>query len=518
MRGPAEYGSPFFAFMKARGQSRKDSETAGGSYGIGKLAPYAVSKIRTIFVSTVFRNQKGRYLQYTQGKSILMSHDDPEGRRRQATGYWGEKEKCRPVVGFSDLIPDWIQRARGSEDLHECGTKLTILGFERTTNWHEELAIAVAENFFGAIAEGELSVDIDGQYELSKGTIEDFFNNDKMRHVVEERPDELDQFENSRYYLATLLEDNVLTEESQTRELGNVQVRILVDEGLPKKVCFLRNGMFITDSLERLKTFSDFKDFVAVVRCLSASGNRVLRDMEPPRHNNFEPERRATKKDQKTGRQALKDIAFWIREMLARHAKDPVSEVTQIDELKQFFFEEGADGSGDGVEDINPYGEVLIQAKPIRANMHPKIEPSGSDGSGGAGGVGKGKNDTSEHNTENGAGKSGTSNGEASGADYRDGGTSSKRTTIDLRDVRTIATSGKKRRVAFTPAKSGTISLNIKEAGADSDYDTAVTFANVGKIDNGSVVLKVTENLRCVLDIELSRDFEGAIKVVGYGI
>ncbi len=85
MRGPATNGSPYFAFMKAKGQSRKDSDTAAGSYGIGKFAPYAVSMIRTIFVSTVFSEGKGHFLQYTQGKAILMSHDDGSGRRRQGT-------------------------------------------------------------------------------------------------------------------------------------------------------------------------------------------------------------------------------------------------------------------------------------------------------------------------------------------------------------------------------------------------------------------------------------------------
>lgn len=70
--GPCENGSPYFAFLKAKGQSRKDSDTATGSYGIGKNAPFAVSELRTIFVSTVFSNGNGRYEMYTQGKSILM--------------------------------------------------------------------------------------------------------------------------------------------------------------------------------------------------------------------------------------------------------------------------------------------------------------------------------------------------------------------------------------------------------------------------------------------------------------
>ena len=88
MRGPSTNGTPFYAFMKAKGQSKKSSQHATGSFGIGKFAPYVVSKLRTIFISTVYQDDKGRYAQLTQGKSILMSHD-AKGQRKQGVGFWG---------------------------------------------------------------------------------------------------------------------------------------------------------------------------------------------------------------------------------------------------------------------------------------------------------------------------------------------------------------------------------------------------------------------------------------------
>ena len=71
MKGPSKNGTPFYAFMKAKGQSRKDTETATGSFGIGKFAPYAVSKLRTIFISTVYQDDLGDYTQLTQGKYAI---------------------------------------------------------------------------------------------------------------------------------------------------------------------------------------------------------------------------------------------------------------------------------------------------------------------------------------------------------------------------------------------------------------------------------------------------------------
>lgn len=277
MKGPSENGTPFYAFMKAKGQSRKDTETAAGSYGIGKFAPYAVSKIRTIFISTVYQADTGAYTQLTQGKSILMTHDS-DGKHKQGVGFWGIRDKCKPVTGVSHTLPKWIQRANSEADLPTSkGSKLTVLGFDAVQNWQAHLAVSVAENFFGAISDGQLRVNVDETYILDQTTIHDFFEKDNIKELIKNLPDEPEQFDNSKNYLAAHNGGiEVFTEESEQRELGLCQIKILIGENLPKKVCALRNGMFITDSLNRLKIFSDFKNFVAVFHCQSTSGNELL--------------------------------------------------------------------------------------------------------------------------------------------------------------------------------------------------------------------------------------------------
>jgi len=49
MKGPSKNGTPFYAFMKAKGQSKKESKTASGSYGIGKFAPLHCFKNQNYF-------------------------------------------------------------------------------------------------------------------------------------------------------------------------------------------------------------------------------------------------------------------------------------------------------------------------------------------------------------------------------------------------------------------------------------------------------------------------------------
>jgi hypothetical protein len=439
-----------------------------------------------------------------------MSHDIGR-KRKQAVGFWGITNRCRPFEGISPDLPDWIQREKSKDDLEKNkGSKLSIICFDDSDDWEEFIAISAAENFFGAINSSQLRIDVNNKYNLDKDSICDFFNNYELQRLVEKKQKEREQFTNSKSYLAALQEEpEVIIKESQMNDLGHVQVRILVQEGLPKNVCVLRNGMFISDNLVGLKSFSDFKDFVAVVQCLNDKGNELLRNMEPPRHNNFEPERLPTKKEKQMGNRALKDLAVWIREVLKQCAKDPVSEVTEIDELKDFFGEEGDEGSGSGFEDVNPYGEVMIRAKPIkRKNYTPIISGIEADFKNGNNDIEGGS--VRESNSKRGGG--GTKGRSGGGS----GGTQKPFAEID--NVRAIISDGKSIKVSFTPVKSGEITLRLLQAGADTDYDLLIKNCNVGKVHNGRVAVTVEEGKRFSINVKLTQKYFGAVKVVAYEI
>lgn len=513
MKGPATNGTPYYAFMKAKGQSKKESD-AGGSYGIGKLAPYAVSKLRTIFISTVYEdeNSESGYTQLTQGKSILMSHVDDSGVRR-GTGFWGEKKRCHPIDGISDKLPSWIQRADdGNELASSKGSKLTILNFEASKHWEEKLAISVATNFFGAIFSGRLIVEISDSYYIDDTNITQILEDPELIKVVEsEGKDEVLKFSNFKNYLATLTNSSeVISEESELREFGLSEVKILVGENLPKKVCFLRNGMFITDNLDGLKSFSNFKEFVAVFSCQNIEGNALLRAMEPPKHDGFEPDRLPTEKERKKARRALRALAQRVRDMLNKHAKDPVSEVTTLDELKDFFADDTGEDGGKATEEINPFGALKIRGKPIKQPTLPTgLDPEDQDGDddgdsdGGGGAEGKGGGD----------GKGGTGRGT--------GGSSSPSHSgdpVSLDNLRAITQHSNTRKIIFTPKKTGMIHVQAKEVGADSDFDINFTSTDVGEIYNGGVRLNAVRNERLTMIVNLEEDFSGALKVIAYEV
>ncbi len=515
MTGPSVNGTPFYAFTKAPGQSKKPGDDATGSYGIGKFAPYAVSKLRTVFVSTVYIDDDGQYQQLTQGKSVLMSHYDGK-ILRQGKGYWGVNKRCQPVDGVRFDIPLWIQKADSEEALpSNLGTKLTILAFDNASGWQDSLAVSVAENFFGAINSGKLEVEIDDKHILNKDSISEFFKNDAFKLSIKKDKDEPEQFDNCSNYLTALQDSTeIIVETSEQKDLGLCELRILIEEALPKKICFLRNGMFISDSLSvpGLKNFSDFKEFIAVVECKSKKGIALLRAMEPPRHDDFEPARLVS--EQKKGQRALKDLATWIREMLKRHAKNPVSEVTTLDELKEYFADEVGESGEKGSEEMDPYGKIIIRAKPLKPKTSVETQrqgesdegEDGDEGDGGGGDYGKGGGD----------GMGGEGPGE--GGSGSEGDNIKFKPILAIGNIRAIAADGKHRKLLFTPTKSGRIALAVMEAGADTDYPIGIENSDLGAVEKGKVLLDVKANSRMTLNIGLAEEFFGALKVVAHEV
>ena len=62
------------ALVKRQGYSEKSTRTAGGSFGIGKYAPFVVSLLRTVFYWSRYETSD-TILEYCQGKAVLMSHE-----------------------------------------------------------------------------------------------------------------------------------------------------------------------------------------------------------------------------------------------------------------------------------------------------------------------------------------------------------------------------------------------------------------------------------------------------------
>ncbi len=275
---------------------------------------------------------------------------------------------------------------------------------------------------------------------------------------------------------------------------------VQVQEGLPNRVALLRKtGMLITDDQAGLKRWVGRSDFAGVFMCDSDNGNALLRDMENPLHNAFEPER-AIPGQRKKCKDALSELVTWVRTNVDKLAKQETTAVTPIDELAKFFPDRDAPESipGDGEPDIE--GRPTFSLKPLkRPKPRDTWDDDGTDGGAGDGDGGRG--DQVGDGSGHGSGTGGT-------------GTRDSKPMIELKNVRIVSddTEPKKKTVHFTPMKGGKIDIMLAIMGDDGS--TEKIFIDEG--DNGLISVDAKENERKSLVVTLKNIVSDSIAVKAF--
>jgi hypothetical protein len=252
----------WYKLIRCAGSSSKGGGE-GGSFGIGKNAPFAASQLRTVLYSTRTIDAEHAF----QGVATLVSHNHPGGGIAQPTGFLGA-ENGLSVRTPSD-IPKLFRRS-------ECGIDITILGFAPGPSWVDDLTYSVLDNFWPAIEFGDIEVTV-GDREISKATLPGLL----------ERFASAEDFTAHLYYRA-FMNPTMLPIKEDLPILGECTVYLLSGpaEVMPKKVAMIRKtGMKIYE-----KAFRAIVPFCGVFICRNDQGNRVLREMEPPKHDIWDPD------------------------------------------------------------------------------------------------------------------------------------------------------------------------------------------------------------------------------------
>ena len=479
------HGKHWHALVKQQGASEKDTRSAGGSFGIGKYAPFVVSPLRTVFYWSRFEFD-GATVEQCQGKAVLMSHRDADGEETQGTGFFGLTDGCREVSG--DAIPRQIAVKEAGDSN---GTSLWIAGFEGGAGWQLRVASSVIENFFSAIADGHLEVTLEtnatmdkhGLMGIDESNLDTWF--DLLVDDDAEERDEDDALAEARAFREVLQDDDATLSEREDPDLGHCVLYIKVADGLPGKVALIRGtGMLITSDQRGakrragLQKFPGLRDFAAVCRFESEKGNELLRQMENPQHNQFEPDRLPEELRDK-GRRALNRVAQWIRAEIRKLASPAVSEdFTELTELAQLLPELEPDdqfGSGRPGDRERGFGAAasVIELRPRRRTAAPTLDDDSGENTGDEeedgdeGGAGEGENQ-GIGGTGFGAG-AGTG---AGGSGSRGGGRTSE--VFAIRDVRVLPEGDDAHscKLAFTPLQSASeVGIRISEAGDSTPID-----------------------------------------------
>ena len=332
-------GQKWNALVHEEGTSSKGTmKAAGGSFGIGKNAPYLISGVKTICYSTRYLD-RGRQ-EWFIARSKISAHQDPKqpGRELQHIGF-GTKSK----VAKGERAPP----TRGKEiyrgfRLAEPGTGIFIVGSDIPESWISKSEQSLARNFFAAIHEKKLEIVID-QRRLDYETLDSVFESDKKHRTY--------------HYYGLMRGSKPAYVEG---EFGKFEVYLSTDEeDAPNRMAYVnRRGMMITDVRQfgknpfHTSVGQGWAQYAVVVRAADDKTDERVRAMEPPSHDSIEYER-INDRDHAKVRGQLKEIQKKIEQLtldaLNQSGKSGETVLSEIDALG----EEGPDGSGNGKSDHN---------------------------------------------------------------------------------------------------------------------------------------------------------------------
>lgn len=248
--------------VKSSGVSDKGG-TAGGSFGIGKSAPFACSDFRSVIYSTL--DYEG--IEASQGVARLVSFQSIDGIT-QGIGYYGNKEKNQPIKK-QYVLDEKFKRT-------EPGTDIYILGFSGGKAWKTEIISAILEGFLVAIWKNILEVKIEDVL-ISKDT---------MGNIINDYAEKIDSFTKNYYRVLIAKDTKVIKWDFE--KLGDVVLYLNIHEDFHRKICVTRaSGMKIFDK-DRI---SGYIPFAGILILEGKNVNKFFRNMETPQHDKWENER-----------------------------------------------------------------------------------------------------------------------------------------------------------------------------------------------------------------------------------
>lgn len=500
-----EYNSPWCNLTKSTGASDK-SGTNGGSFGIGKFAPYACSAFRTVFYSTADNEGICAY----QGVSRLTSFKNKKGEITQGTGFFGN-DKNSPVYSQISLDPNYIRKQ------DDYGTDIYILAFTGDGDWKHQMVASILDGFLYAINNNQLVVNVDG-IKINKNSLPDLMISHKR--FFQENADE---------YYSTLVDDKVakVFEEKITDNgiNGKLTLRLMIMPEFHRRVAMVRQtGMKIKDK----GNINGLIPFAGVMYIEGDELNSYLRSLENPQHLEWEIERADNKSK---ARKLLSRLTKFIKKSLDS-LKDDDSEEALDPAVGEYLSAEQDDKKDkDKAENLND----TIKEFEVKVNkIIPK--PVGSQSEGSENELIDNPNgeidDTDVPGTGSGTG-TGTSSGGSGGGSNPGSGSGSEPTehkksliAVGPAKIRVLCINKNKGkyRIVFTPKVNAVQGyMDILMAAESQNYNASISSASCVECPTISVRnnrlenLKFVENQSLIIDVIIDYSDLCSMEVKAYG-
>lgn len=310
----------FYSFAKSVGNSSKDNETRGGSYGLGKAVFYKSSSMRTIIIST---KTKDGSVAFEGVASLCTSKVDD--KKREATGYFCDNDSEKPTID-EKKIPEIFRRK-------ECGTSIFIIGVDDSTekqlSCYNEIKRAIASHFWLSILHKKLVVEVGN----------DIINDQNIIEVAHEIFSDKDEdspipFIETVYYAENGNIDGYVRIEKDIQYLGKCLLYLHKERKGSNNVLNMRKTEMLIYSQSMLKGYGYYGVFV----CLGDIGNRILRMAEDPAHKTWNSNNCENEDDQKEARKAIEHKNSFIKQSIIESFGEQKENTTSISDLQNYLY------------------------------------------------------------------------------------------------------------------------------------------------------------------------------------
>lgn len=508
-----KFGSTWSDLVRISGNSNKKIGS-GGSFGIGKYAPFVFSNIRSIIYST--KDNDGNIA--VQGKSILSGHKG-NGNYRTPNGYFGEDsyysvdgvqhEDSKAIMDVNNIPDEFIRK--------EVGTTINILCASLPVTWIDEVVSSVVNSFFYAISRGSLEVEIIAQNRkvlINKDSLYEI--TEKLFTSLQTRElgitlDHLKLLKNIPEALKSTKEFNL-----PNNEKGMMALYLFTDKSINgKSIAHLRKtGMKIEE-----KNPKSLINYSGIAITLNDEMNSFLTNCEAPKHDAWSSNNYGNEEEQDLARKILNSIFQWERDEL----KKLVSPV-EVERIDPFGMEEYL-ASDTGEEEGNSTPIEILNYKPlstkIEAAKNSKQTYTAIDDSSGILDNSEGDEEIEGPNGHNNSSNGGVQggNGQPGGGGSSGGGSKHEKERVQIKYIKTPYLGNGRYIISFVPLEDKQeCELKVRLAGDDIFENLEISELYIMNGHDRIPVEKfdLVRNDKIVLDVIFKNVDRGVLEVSCY--
>ncbi|WP_088350745.1 hypothetical protein [Ureibacillus massiliensis] len=290
-----ELGTPWSSLIREAGSSNK-GDSSGGSFGIGKSAPFANSKLRILFYSSQDQSNYQSHI----GVANIMSFEKQPGQITLGTGYFTNNENSNAIPGLINLDSGFNRQ--------ESGTDIFVSAFQpKDQNWIEAVRNSVIFNFFITIWQNKLVVKVE----------DEIISHENIGSLIAQLDGTKEDYRHVKNYFRLLTsEDSIQISypAKSYKKIGNFDegeatLYIMKGEDLNRRVLMTRKaGMRLFEQ----NRISGSISFTGILIITGKHMNQVFKKMENPAHTGWEPNR--FEEAPKEADTAFKDLRRFVRE------------------------------------------------------------------------------------------------------------------------------------------------------------------------------------------------------------